>query len=112
MSCTVREDGNVVILELAGKIMGTHEDTSLVDVIRDLGNQNKVQVVLDLSHVDWMNSVGLGLCITMMTSLRNREGDLKLANPSEKVTSFLEKCRMFAVFETFEKVDQAVASFK
>ena len=109
---TIREEGNVVILELHGKIMGDTEDTALFNVVYDLADEGKVNVVIDLCNVEWMNSKGLGICISGATTFRSRGGDLKLACVSEKVESLLNKTRMFTVFEAFKTVDEAVESFK
>ncbi|MHA2313498.1 MAG: STAS domain-containing protein [Candidatus Thorarchaeota archaeon] len=112
MAHVIHEENGVVVLELAGKIMGTFEDTSLIDEVCELVEKGKMSIVLDFSKVDWMNSRGLGICITVLTTLRNRDGDLKLACPSDKVESFLDRCKMFAVFETYKTVEEAVASFE
>ncbi len=111
MKHTFREDNGVVILELNGKIMGEPSDDTLVKLVYDFVEKNKKWVVIDFSNVDWMNSRGLGLCISIATTLRNRDGDLKLACLSEKVESLLNKSRMFAVFEAFKTVEEAIASF-
>jgi anti-sigma B factor antagonist len=109
---TIRDEGKVTILELNGKVMGDTDDTALFNLVYELAEQDKVNVVIDLCNVEWMNSKGLGICISGATTFRNRGGDLKLACVSEKVESLLSKTRMFAVFEVFKTVDEAVKSFK
>lgn len=109
---TTREENGVTILQLSGRIMGDTEDTALFNVVYDLADQGKINVVIDLCNVEWMNSKGLGICISGATTLRNRGGDLKLACASEKVESLLNKTRMFAVFEVFKTTDEAVKSFQ
>jgi len=66
----------------------------------------------ELSEVDWMNSRGLGILVSGLTTLRNRGGDLKLACASESIDSFLNKCKMLAIFESYDTVEEAVESFK
>ena len=58
-----------------------------------------------------MNSTGLGILISGLTTMRNNGGELKLANVTEKIQSLLTITKLITVFETFESVDQAVASF-
>lgn len=111
MADIFREENGVIVLELEGKIMGTPQDSSLVSKIYKQIDQGKRKFIIDFSKVDWMNSRGLGLCITVHTALLNRDGKLKLANLSEKVKSLLEKCMVFAVFDTYETVEDALNSF-
>lgn len=111
MKLTTREDKGIVILEPKGKIMGGPDATLLHDKLHELINQGKKKVVIDLAKVDWMNSTGLGILISGLTTMRNNGGELKLANVTEKIQSLLTITKLITVFETFETVDQAVASF-
>ncbi len=59
-----------------------------------------------------MNSLGIGKCISGMTTLRNNGGDLRLASMTPPVHSLMEKCSMNKIFQFHESVDGAVKSFK
>jgi len=107
-----REENGIIVLRLNGKIMGDTDDTALFSLIYQFADEGRTRVVVDFCNVEWMNSKGLGICIVGSTTLRNRGGDLKLACLPEKVRDLLNKTRMFAVFEVFDTVEEAVASFK
>jgi anti-sigma B factor antagonist len=79
MKITQKEIDNVVVLELSGKIMGGPDATTLNDKLHALVETGKTKVVADLSKVNWMNSSGLGILISALTTIRNAGGDLKLA---------------------------------
>ncbi|MDP3024392.1 MAG: STAS domain-containing protein [candidate division Zixibacteria bacterium] len=111
MKLTTREDKGIVILEPKGKIMGGPDATLLHDKLHEFISQGKKKVVIDLAKVDWMNSTGLGILISGLTTMRNNGGELKLANVTEKIQSLLTITKLITVFETFESVDQAVGSF-
>jgi anti-sigma B factor antagonist len=112
MKLTSREVKDVVILEPKGKIMGGPDATLLHDQLHDFIDQNKKKVVIDLAKVDWMNSTGLGILISSLTTMRNNGGELKLANVTEKIQSLLTITRLITVFECFDSLDAAVASFE
>jgi len=112
MKLTSREIKDVVVLEPKGKIMGGPDATMLHDQLHDFIDQNKKKVVIDLGKVDWMNSTGLGILISGLTTLRNNGGELKLANVTDKIQSLLTITKLITVFECFNSVDEAVASFK
>jgi anti-sigma B factor antagonist len=67
-------------------------------------------VVVDLGKVDWMNSVGLGMLISALTSTKNAGGRLVLAN-IDKIESILTITRLISVFEHYDSRDAALASF-
>ena len=107
-----REQDGVVILEPKGKIMGGPDASLLHDKLYEFIEQDKKRVVIDLSQVDWMNSTGLGILISGYTTLRNTDGELKLANVTEKIQSLLTITKLVSVFEAYDSVEEAVASFK
>jgi anti-sigma B factor antagonist len=111
MKISHREEGAVEIIEPKGKIMGGPESTALHDLLHELIEQDKKSVVIDLSKVDWMNSTGLGLLISGLTTLRKSGGELKLANVTDKIQSLLTITKLVTVFKTFDTVDEAVNSF-
>jgi len=103
---------SVVILELSGKLMGGPDATLLSEKLHDLVDNKNTKVVADLGKVSWMNSTGLGILIGGLTTMRNNGGDLKLVNVAGKIESLLIITKLIKVFETFDQVDEAVASFK
>lgn len=102
---------DVVVLELSGKIMGGPDATLLNEKLHALIDEGKTKVVADLAKVNWMNSSGLGILIGGLTTMRNNNGDLKLANITDKIQSLLMITKLITVFESFKSVDEAVASF-
>ena len=111
MRLTDRMQNNIVILQPKGKIMGGPDTTLLHDKLHEYIEQNKRQVVIDLAEVDWMNSTGLGILIAGYTTLRHNQGELKLANVTDKIQSLLTITKLVTVFEAYDSVDEAINSF-
>ncbi len=107
-----RQDNEVTVLEFKGNIMGGQDGTIFYDKLQDLIKQNRKKVVLDLSKVDWINSRGLGILISGLTTMRNNDGKLKLAAVAEKVKSLLTLTRLITAFEDYDTVEEAVGSFE
>jgi anti-sigma B factor antagonist len=104
--------GNVAIVTLKGKLMGEPETDELRDKINSLVNEGMLNVVLDMKGVNWISSLGLGTLIAVLTSIRTKNGDIRIANITDNVESLLAITKVAKVFKTFESVDRAVASFK
>lgn len=105
------EMDTVVVIEPKGKIMGGPESTALHDLLHELIENGKHRVVIDLGRVDWMNSTGLGLLISGLTTIRKSNGELRLANVTEKIQSLLTITKLVTVFKSFDSVEDAVKSF-
>src|SRR3990170_2516939 len=73
MKLSSREVKGVIILEPKGKIMGGPDSTLLHDQFHDLVQQNKKKIIVDLSKVERMNSTGLGILISGLTTKKNNQ---------------------------------------
>ena len=112
MKLNDRVQDDIVILEPKGKIMGGPDASLLHDKLHDYIEQDKKKVIIDLSKEDWMNSTGLGILISGLTTIRNNNGELKLANLTKKVQSLLTITKLVSVFEAYDSIDEAIESFK
>ncbi len=111
---TIKEvmHGDVAVLSLKGNLMGEPDTTEVREKIYSLLQDDIRKVVLDLGKVKWLNSSGLGTLISAMTSVKNKGGELCIANVTEKVESLFMITQLIKVFKTYETIDRAIASFK
>jgi len=105
------EDG-IGILTLKGKLMGYPETDELHDEMKSFLGQKVNKIVIDLNGVSWMNSMGVGALMRCLTTIRNAEGDLRLARMSEKARSVFVITQLISIYKIFETVDEARESFK
>ncbi len=112
MNYTVEERYNCVVITLKGNVMGGPDGAELLESLQGLKEQGKTNVVVDLSKVKFMNSSGLGMLISAMTTMRNAGGDLRLANVADRIQSLLVITKLITVFKHYDSVDAAAASFE
>lgn len=112
MKFKVAQQGSITVISLEGNVMGGPDATSLNSQLHDLVAAKKMQVVLDLAGVEFMNSSGLGMLIGGASTLKNAGGKLKLANASEKIVALIKITKLTPVFELFDSAKAAVQSFK
>jgi anti-sigma B factor antagonist len=102
---------DIVVFDLSGKIMGGDETTMFHGRIHEYMTLGKKNLVVDLAKVDWMNSVGLGMLISALTTVRAGGGRMVLAN-IEKIKQILVITRLITVFENYDSREAALAAFK
>ena len=112
MKYSVSERYNTVILTFKGNVMGGPSATAFHDEIKRLIDENKTNVVADLGKVSFMNSSGLGILISALTSLRNAGGNLKICNASDRIESLLIVTKLITVFDHYKSVDAAVEAYE
>ena len=112
MQCKSNQVDNVLVIEINGEIMGGAESEKFRKIIYDAIEEDQVFIVADMTQATWMNSSGLGMLISGLTTLRSSGGDLRLANLSEKVRRPLEITKLESVFLTYNSTEDAVNSYK
>ena len=111
MKVRIRESGKVTIVAISGKLMGGSDADTFRDIIHKLIEEGNKRVLVDLAGVKWVNSTGVGILITGYTTMRRNKGDLKLLNVSNKIQSILYVTKLNLIFECFDDLDEAIASF-
>jgi anti-sigma B factor antagonist len=111
MKLGTREIKGVVVLEPKGKIMGGPDATMMKETLHEMVSHNKKKVVIDLAGVEWMNSTGLGILISSLSTIKTKGGELRLANITEKIESLLTITKLITVFDTHDSVEEAVDAF-
>ena len=111
MQIEQRTVGDVVVLDLKGRITLGEGDELLRDKVNSLLNQGQKKIVLNLADVPYVDSAGLGEIVRTYTTVSRQGGSLKLLNLTKRITDLLSITKLLTVFETFESETDAVQSF-
>ncbi|MQA30078.1 MAG: anti-sigma factor antagonist [Luteitalea sp.] len=111
MQIEQRAVGDVVVLDLKGRVTLGEGDELLKDKVNSLLNQSQKKIVLNLAEVPYIDSAGLGEIVRTYTTVSRQGGNLKLLNLTKRITDLLSITKLLTVFETFESENDAVRSF-
>lgn len=112
MSLDIRDSARegVVILALKGRLT-VGESSAVRDKINALIAAGSINVILNLEHVEYIDSTGLGAMVICFTSLKRAGGALKLVNPNKRNVELLLLTKLHTIFEVFSDEQDAVNSF-
>ena len=111
MKIKTTEKYNAVVIALKGNVMGGEDTKNFNETLHKLIEEDKKNVIIDVSSVKFMNSSGLGMLIGGLTTVKKAEGRLILAGVTEKIESLLIITKLITIFETSDTVDDAVKKF-
>ena len=112
MKMEQRTVDDVVVLSIVGDIAMNGAGASLLaDRVRSLLQDGHDRLVLDLGHVRYVDSAGLGELVHAFSAVRNRGGAIKLLNITRRLTDLLVVTRLLTVFDCFDGEAEALASF-
>jgi anti-sigma B factor antagonist len=106
-----RKKGDVLILDLQGKILIGEGIEELRSSIDNAVKEKETKLLLNFADVPYLDSTGLGEVVRSYTSLKKANGMVKIVNLTNKVRDLLSVTKLITVFETFEEEDKAIASF-
>lgn len=106
-----REREGIIILDLKGRLIVGEPVSSLREKVRELSDAGKLNIVLNLEHVDYIDSTGLGGLVISYTSLKKAGGALKILNLSKRNVELLVLTKLTTVFELFVDEQDAINSF-
>lgn len=114
MACTVsvRQEGDVTILDLSGRITLGDGWGKLRDTVRQLLAEGRRRVLLNMKDVTYIDSAGLGELVGSYATMTNQGGQMKLLYAENKVRDVLQVTRLYSVFENFSDEAAALRSFE
>src|SRR5262252_9319815 len=92
--------GTVFVVRCSGRIESGTESQALSDALHR-GLREFTSVVMTLGEVHRIDSAGMGLLVRFLWNVRNRNGDLRLAAPSEFVSRLLAMTKLSSVFSIY-----------
>ena len=111
LKINVRESGNVVILDLDGRITIGEEAASLRDTIKEHLDGGQKNILLNLAEVSYIDSTGLGQFVGSFATVTSRGGQLKLLNLQKRLQELMQITKLVTVFDTYANEPAAVRSF-
>jgi anti-sigma B factor antagonist len=112
MKLSTQDIGNVTILEPKGKITIGSGDVQLRNSIESAIENGSTKILVNLKGVSKIDSSGLGELVAGYNAAVEKNGTVKLTNLPSKLYNVLGAAQMLSVFEVFDDMDEALASFK
>jgi anti-sigma B factor antagonist len=111
MKSEIRDQGDVRIIELAGKITIGSGDVRLRELIDRALQDGKTKILLDLGGVSTIDSSGIGEMVACYTTVTKHDGQLKLVHLSPKINDIMQVTQLITVFDVFDDEQEALSSF-
>lgn len=92
--------------------LDTASTAQMRQALAELINAGKSRLVVDLRHVGYMDSAGLGELVTAMKRARKAGGDLRLCGPNADISRILEMTRLDRQMGLYPTRQGALASWK
>jgi anti-sigma B factor antagonist len=106
-----RQVDGVTILVCQGRIVFGEESGSLRDTVTQLLSSTH-QILLDLSGINHVDSGGLATLVSLNSSARAADAEMKLIGVGARLHDVLQTTRLNRLFQIYDGEQQALAAFK
>lgn len=104
------QDGEVLIVDIPGELTHKSADDLRQTVARRLPNRDGAGVVIDMSGVQLITSIGIAALLQVQEICRDRDARMLLAGLSDRLRAFLKMLKLDRRFESAGSVDDALAA--
>ena len=102
---------DVSVIYLKG-YLDAHTAPDFEKALQELVDEERVCIVVNLSALTYISSAGLGVFMGFIENIRGKGGDIKLAEPTEKVFRVFDLLGFPVLYEVFQKEDEAVNKYQ
>src|SRR5262245_33676559 len=107
-----RQTNGVTILILAGEILLDDGDLAFRRRIHDLVERGRVQILVDLADVTYIDSSGVGMMAAKLKTVREKGGDMRLMRLNSRGHRLFSVAKLHTAFEIFQDEAMALRSFE
>jgi anti-sigma B factor antagonist len=111
MHVELRKAGDVVVVDLNGKLTAGMGDQLLREALEQLLADRHRKILVNLSHVSFIDSAGVGELVAGLRASQRAGSALKILNSSERVNSTLYLARLLPIFEVYQDESDALQAF-
>jgi len=110
MNINVTEQNDIRVLHCGGSL-DADTVSAFKKIAYDLVGTGSIRFVIDCSNLTFIDSMGLGVLISLLRRVRQRDGDVKVSGLSEEVNTIFEITRLHRLFDVCSDSDAAVKKF-
>ena len=107
-SHTITSTQNISTLTFSGRLISSEDNTKILNEVSDAINNGTKYFILDLKELEYMNSSGLNVFVSILTKTRNNGGDVIICNVPEKINQLLIITKLNSVFTVTANQNEAL----
>ena len=111
MSVRRKQLRSITVLALRGNFFGDTETDELQKAIMDEAAAGNTRLVLNMSEVQRLNSIAIGVLMRGYTNYKGRGGEIKLCGLGKSAKDIFVMTKLIMVFDHHDTEEQAVAAF-
>ncbi len=105
MKFQFKNEEDIVSVTMSGNVMGGPDFEPFHAKVKEELAGGARKFLFDFGGVKWINSTGVGIMVSIYTTIKSGEGRMVICRANERVRGTYFISQVDSIFETFETVD-------
>ena len=110
MAINVHQESGITIISLDGRFDALMAK-EFKNCISTLIEKRQIMIAIDMANIDFIDSSGLGSLVGGLKGVSKEKGEIRIAGLSPEVRTIFELTRLHRIFDIYENIETAKASF-
>ncbi len=110
MTYSIQEHEAIQVVKVE-QLFNELDNKAILSEVRKKIENGSTKFVIDLSNLNFMNSIGLNFLLSVMKHSKKSGGALTVANANEQVINLLEITKLKSLFQLSPSVEKALKDF-
>ena len=97
-----------IILTIKGQMIGGRDTENVFGEVTRLLEDGHQYFIVDLKHLHWINSTGLGFLISAYNRIKDKGGQMVLVGMPKRLEQMMETTKLTLIFATYKSLDEAI----
>lgn len=107
MTTTSTLTDGILYITLAGDLVGSPDTQQLLAAVNEYLGEAVINCAIDLSAIRYINSMGIGVLVSLLTKFRSRGGEMVLINPADHPKKMLALTKLTNIFSVAANAAEA-----
>jgi len=112
MTFTEKTVDGFPLFELEGKVYSSTECKPIVDRIKQLIDEDRIQILLDFSKITYINSTGIGGMLTCIKKVKQKGGDLHFVALPKKTRYYFKITKLETILGIYADAEEAIKQIR
>ena len=111
MKFTIDKTDDIVVIALKASLEGGPDTYQIRDDVKGKLKEGDRRFLLDMSDAGFVNSTGIGVVVSMLSSVKTAGGVLKVCAVSDRARRAFVTTGVLQLFDVYETKDEALKAF-
>ncbi|MBN1782352.1 STAS domain-containing protein [bacterium] len=107
-----RKDVETISVIYLKGYLDAHTAPDFEKSLQTLVDEDRIRIVVNLAELNYISSAGLGVFMGFIEDIRNKGGDIKLAELTEKVFRVFDLLGFPVLYDILENEQDAIAKYE